>query len=98
MMTMMMMDAHFSQKEETKRKIKTRRKRAKETRKRDVKKKRVVCLCLSTIRTFFMRHFERNFGRKTRDSWLHEDEELFTVARSNQERRVCVLFSQRRIA
>ena len=97
MTMMMMMDAHFSQKEETARKIKTRRKRAKETRKRDVKKKRVVCLYLSTIRTFFMRHFERNFGRKTRDSWLH-DEELFTVARSNQERRVCVLFSQRRIA
>ena len=57
-------------------------------------KKRVVCLYLPTIHTFFMRHFERNFGRKTRDSWLHEDEELFTVARSNQERRVCVLFSQ----
>lgn len=40
MMTMMMMDAHFSQKEETKRKIKTRRKRAKETRKRDVKEEK----------------------------------------------------------
>ena len=40
-MTMMtMMDAHFSQKEETARKIKTRRKRAKETRKRDVKEEK----------------------------------------------------------
>ena len=40
MMMMTMMDAHFSQKEETARKIKTRRKRAKETRKRDVKEEK----------------------------------------------------------
>ena len=54
------------------------------------RKKRVRCAFISTIRTFFMRHFERNLGEK-RDSWLHDEE--CTVARSNQERRVCVLFS-----
>ena len=42
-----------------------------------------------------MRRFERNFGRKNARQ-LHEDEELCTVARSNQERRACVLFSRRR--
>ena len=40
MTMMMMMDAHFSQKEETARKIKTGRKREKETRKRDVKEEK----------------------------------------------------------
>jgi hypothetical protein len=93
---LMMMDTHFSRKEET-RKIKTGRKREKETRARDVKilcsfarRRKEWCAFISNIRTFFMRHFERNLGEK-RDSWLHDEE--FTVARSNQERRVCFLFS-----